>query len=67
MDAKQKKVFVNFCTMEDIPAPKDVNEDELLELIENRQGEDFRVPLSLQEPREEMDKCKVLCGNRDDF
>ncbi|KAL1498300.1 hypothetical protein ABEB36_009119 [Hypothenemus hampei] len=50
------KVFVNICTTDAIPPPKDISETELEELIEGEDASDFRVPMSIGEIRKEKDK-----------
>jgi hypothetical protein len=52
----EKKVFVNICTSENIPKPKDVTEKELAEILDSEDPLRYRVPLSLGEPHAEIDK-----------
>lgn len=52
----KKKFFINICHTEDIPAPKDITENELHKLLENQNATDFKVPLSVTKPREGRDK-----------
>ncbi|XP_069695549.1 PIH1 domain-containing protein 1-like [Periplaneta americana] len=51
------KVFINVCHTKDLPAPKDVGDDELLEIWTSEEADSsFRVPMSLGEGHEEVDK-----------
>lgn len=50
------KVFVNICTTDAIPAPKDISEAELQKFIELEDASGFRVPMSIGEIRTEKDK-----------
>ena len=55
-EAGEKKVFVNICTSENIPKPRDVSEKELAEILDSEDPLRYRVPLSLGEPHAELDK-----------
>lgn len=48
------KVFINICHSPSIPAPVDMTEDELLQILEEDQA-GFRIPMSLGEPHAELD------------
>lgn len=60
-----EKVFLNICFSEKLPDPPDVSEEKLVELIqvtEDAEGaEGFRIPMSLGEPRAELDKSGKGC------
>lgn len=56
-----EKVFLNICTADHIPSPKDITDNELIELIESEDPSRFRVPLSLGEPHVEVDKSGKGC------
>jgi len=55
-DGTDTKVFVNICTTEAIPPPKEISEMELIEIIESEEASDYRVPMSIGEIRSEKDK-----------
>lgn len=57
-DDKRQKVFINLCQLDEIPEPKSITEDEVLELWQSEEVSDYRVPLSIQDPHDELDKCK---------
>ncbi|ENN75877.1 hypothetical protein D910_06202 [Dendroctonus ponderosae] len=50
------KVFVNICTTDAIPPPKNISESELQEYIDSDDSSEFRVPMSIGEVRTEQDK-----------
>lgn len=52
----QNKFFINICHTTEIPAPKDITENELLELIKQQRPSDFKIALSLTKPRFGTDK-----------
>lgn len=62
-NSKNEKVFLNLCKSDEIQAPKDISENELLEIIDKQKDENelqnaafhFRVPMSLGEPHQELD------------
>lgn len=51
-------MFINLCKLDDIPEPKEISEQELLELWQSEDATDYRVPISIQDPHDELDKCK---------
>lgn len=52
-----QKIFVNICHTSIIPAPVDVSEQELTRILESDEPSTFRIPMSLGEGHEEVDKC----------
>uniref|UniRef100_T1J758 PIH1 domain-containing protein 1 n=1 Tax=Strigamia maritima TaxID=126957 RepID=T1J758_STRMM len=61
-DKHGTKIFINFCHSTKLPAPKNITEEELSELITNSVDENqvnYRVPISLGEPKDAVDKCKI--------
>ncbi|KAF0288548.1 PIH1 domain-containing protein 1 [Amphibalanus amphitrite] len=61
-DAAGGKVFVNICTNTEIPAPRQLSEQQLRELLQDEaQAAEFRVPLSLSEAHKELDKSGGPC------
>jgi len=56
------KVFVNVCKINEIPPARPITEDQLQKIIaEEDYATDFRVPMSLGEPRAEKDKAGGPC------
>jgi hypothetical protein len=59
---KNEKVFLNICKSNEINAPKDITEEELIKLIENEDSAfQFRIPMSLGEPHAELDNSGCSC------
>lgn len=54
-NSKDEKVFINVCTSEKIPAPKEVSDEELVEILQSVDPTQYRVPMSLGEPHVELD------------
>lgn len=50
------KIFLNMCTADHIPSPKDISDQELIALLDSEDPSRFRVPMSLGEPHAEVDK-----------
>lgn len=59
-DDQKKKVFINVCTSDAIPAPEDISDRELITILESDAPSDFRVPMSIGQPHQEKDKCKMV-------
>lgn len=56
------KIFVNFCKINEIPPARPVTEDQLQKIIaEEDYATDFKIPMSLGEPRDEKDKAGAPC------
>ena len=56
------KVFVNVCKINEIPPARPITEDQLQKIIaEEDYATDFKIPMSLGEPREERDKAGGAC------
>ncbi|XP_028172080.1 PIH1 domain-containing protein 1-like [Ostrinia furnacalis] len=51
-----KKVFVNICTADSIPSPRDISNDELMRILNSEDPSSYRVPMSIGEGRTEQDK-----------
>ncbi|XP_061730071.1 PIH1 domain-containing protein 1-like [Cydia pomonella] len=51
-----KKVFVNICLTEAIPSPRDITNDELMQILSSEDPSSYRVPMSIGEGRTEPDK-----------
>ena len=58
---KGDKVFINVCTGENLPVPKEISDEELLELLDSEDPSGFRIPMSLGEPHAEVDKSGQGC------
>ncbi|XP_018007298.1 PIH1 domain-containing protein 1 [Hyalella azteca] len=55
------KIFINVCTSGTIPPPEDLTDDELLEILNSDEPSDFRIPMSIGAPHEEVDKKGKSC------
>ncbi|XP_017025686.1 PIH1 domain-containing protein 1 isoform X2 [Drosophila kikkawai] len=51
-----EKFFINVCQAPEVPAPEDVTEEELIEILESPTPGSFRVPMSISEPRHTKDR-----------
>ncbi|XP_055712075.1 PIH1 domain-containing protein 1 isoform X3 [Phlebotomus papatasi] len=51
------KLFVNICQTEDIPAPKDITEEELMKILNSDAPNSYKIPMSIGEPRMTKDKA----------
>uniref|UniRef100_A0A336LQV1 CSON001444 protein n=1 Tax=Culicoides sonorensis TaxID=179676 RepID=A0A336LQV1_CULSO len=52
----QKKIFVNVCHTDGIPAPIDISEQYLTEILQGDEPHSYKVPMSLSDPRLATDK-----------
>ena len=52
-----QKVFLNICQTDAIPAPADITDSELTDILDSDEPSSFRIPMSLGEGHEEVDKC----------
>ncbi|GAB0099314.1 PIH1 domain-containing protein 1 [Sergentomyia squamirostris] len=50
------KLFVNICQTVDIPAPKDITEEELMNILNSDAPNSYKIPMSIGEPRVTKDK-----------
>ena len=53
---EDEKIFINICQADQLPEPKDIGEQDLLKLLDSPDASQFRVPMSMGEPRVEVDK-----------
>ncbi|XP_045608219.1 PIH1 domain-containing protein 1 [Procambarus clarkii] len=60
-DDQKKKVFINICTSDAIPAPEDITDQELIAILESDAPSDFRVPMSIGELHYEKAKSGEDC------
>lgn len=51
-----EKVFINVCTSPQITAPREITEEELIEIVKSEDPGRYRVPISLGEPVADLDK-----------
>jgi len=57
----KRKIFLNICKSDSIPAPKQITDEELFRLLESEDPSGFRVPMSLGEAHEELDNSGAAC------
>ena len=55
-----EKVFINVCTSPYITAPREITEEELIEIVKSEDPGRYRVPISLGEPVADLDKRGCL-------
>ena len=60
-----EKVFINVCHSEELPAPPDISDEELIKITESQDPSRFRVPISLGEPHAEVDHSGKGCSAYD--
>lgn len=51
-----RKMFVNICLTDAIPCPRDITNDELMQILSSEDPSSYRVPMSIGEGRTESDK-----------
>ncbi|CAF0810607.1 unnamed protein product [Adineta steineri] len=56
-----EKVFINVCTSTQINAPREITEEELIEIVKSEDPGRYRVPISLGEPVADLDKHGQAC------
>ncbi|KAG9463131.1 hypothetical protein GDO78_022345, partial [Eleutherodactylus coqui] len=59
--SKNAKIFINICKSNQIPAPPDLTEQELVNILESDDPSGYRVPMSLGEPHVEVDNSGSGC------
>ncbi|CAH8659448.1 unnamed protein product [Schistosoma curassoni] len=58
----QEKVFVNICTSDKVPVPKDLSEEELRSILNDIDNSPpFKVPMCIGEPHAETDSAQKGC------
>lgn len=50
------KIFINICQTDSIPNPDDISEQQLVEILQSETPSEFRVPMSIGEPRTDSDR-----------
>ena len=56
MKLPMKKSFINVCTSSQINAPREITEEELIDVVKSEDPGRYRVPISLGEPIPDLDK-----------
>ena len=51
-----EKIFMNILSSSELPAPKEISDAELQQLLEDPDATQFKVPLALGDPHAETDK-----------
>ncbi|XP_068097265.1 PIH1 domain-containing protein 1 [Hyperolius riggenbachi] len=59
--SKNEKIFINICKSEQIPAPPDLSEEELVSILESDDPSGYRVAMSIGEPHVEIDNSGGGC------
>lgn len=57
----QEKFFINICQTDGIPAPEDITEEELLNILNDGTPSSFRIPMSITQPRQITDSSGKQC------
>ena len=52
---KEEKVFINVCTSDKIPSPREISDKELMEILESVDATQYRVPMSIGQAHVELD------------
>ncbi|UJR14662.1 hypothetical protein I4U23_001655 [Adineta vaga] len=60
-EISEEKVFINVCTSTQINAPREITEEELIEIVKSEDPGRYRVPISLGEPMADLDKHGQGC------
>lgn len=55
-EKNEKKIFINICHTEGIPAPLDITESELTDILQSEEPHSYKVPMSLSDPRLTVDR-----------
>ncbi|KAM5132644.1 PIH1 domain-containing protein 1 [Mantella aurantiaca] len=63
--SKNEKIFINICKSNQIPAPPDLSEQELVSILESDDPSGYRVPMSIGEPHVEVDNSGSGCTAHD--
>ncbi|XP_055548715.1 PIH1 domain-containing protein 1 [Wyeomyia smithii] len=57
----QEKFFINICQTDGIPAPEDITEEQLLNILNDGAPSTFRIPMSITQPRFISDRSGNQC------
>ena len=67
-ETTKEKIFINVCTSSQINAPREITEEELIEVVKSEDPGRYRVPISLGEPVADLDKrlfsSRCFCRSR---
>ena len=55
-ETNNAKIFINVCTSAQINAPREITEEELIDVVKSEDPGRYRVPISLGEPVADLDK-----------
>lgn len=55
------KVFINFCTCDELPPPRDISESDLATILESENPGSYKIPISLSDGHEELSKSGETC------
>lgn len=55
-EKNEKKIFINICHTDGIPAPSDITELELTDILQSDEPHSYKVPMSLSDPRLTTDR-----------
>lgn len=58
---KEEKVFINVCTSDKIPSPREISDKELMEILESVDATQYRVPMSIGQAHVELDNKGQGC------
>ncbi|CAF3595300.1 unnamed protein product [Rotaria sp. Silwood1] len=56
-----EKIFINVCISSQINPPREITEEELIEIVKSEDPGRYRVPISLGEPIADLDKNGQAC------
>lgn len=59
-DSKEK-FFINLCQTDGIPAPEDITDDQLVALLNDGTPSQFKIPMSISQPRPMKDNSGTEC------
>ncbi|XP_053695524.1 PIH1 domain-containing protein 1 [Sabethes cyaneus] len=57
----QEKFFINICQTDGIPAPEDITEEQLLNILNDGAPGSFKIPMSITQPRQITDNSAKQC------
>ncbi|XP_062546125.1 PIH1 domain-containing protein 1 [Armigeres subalbatus] len=55
------KFFINVCHTDGIPAPEDITEDKLMDILNDGTPSSFKIPMSITQPRFTKDQSDKQC------
>ncbi|KAG8230410.1 hypothetical protein J437_LFUL010211 [Ladona fulva] len=60
--ADGEKVFINVCKTDELPAPDEITDSELMKILSSDEPSSYRVPMSIGEERSDTDKSGNPCA-----